>query len=135
MTTHLSLERQQLALQLRARGLSLCQIGPEVGCSRELVRIIASGSPSRSTADPEEISPGPACGGGMCGDRGPAGPCAGADAGGPSAERARARLQSRRRFEAACPQRGSLAFFSARRAGLPRPRLRTDAGCYWSSGA
>jgi DNA-binding NarL/FixJ family response regulator len=37
MVTHLSAEQRQLALRLRARGLSLRQIGPQVGCSHELV--------------------------------------------------------------------------------------------------
>ena len=43
MVTHLTVEQRQLALRLRARGLSLRQIGPQVGCSHELVRIIARG--------------------------------------------------------------------------------------------
>jgi hypothetical protein len=43
MVTHLTAEQRQLALRLRARGLSLRQIGPQVGCSHELVRIIAMG--------------------------------------------------------------------------------------------
>ena len=46
MVTHLSAEQRQLALRLRARGLSLRQIGPQVGCSHELVRIIARGGPA-----------------------------------------------------------------------------------------
>ena len=39
VTHHLTAEQQQLALRLRARGLSLRQIAPQVGCSHELVRI------------------------------------------------------------------------------------------------
>ena len=73
MVTHLSAEQRQLALRLRARGLSLRQIAPQVGCSHELVRIIARGGstqpqrragpwvpgPGRLTlADREEISLG-----------------------------------------------------------------------------
>ena len=47
MVSHLTVEQRQLALRLRARGLSLRQIGPQVGCSHELVRIIARGGPAR----------------------------------------------------------------------------------------
>ena len=39
VTHHLTAEQRQLALRLRARGLSLRQIAPQVGCSHELVRI------------------------------------------------------------------------------------------------
>jgi transposase, IS30 family len=48
MVTHLTVEQRQLALRLKARGLSLREIGREVGCSHELVRIIARGGPARS---------------------------------------------------------------------------------------
>jgi IS30 family transposase len=60
MVTHLSAEQRQLALRLRARGLSLRQIGPQVGCSHELVRIIARGGPSRPLrrVDPWVAGPG-----------------------------------------------------------------------------
>jgi hypothetical protein len=44
MVSHLSVEQRQLALRLRARSLSLRQIGPQAGCSHELVRIIARGA-------------------------------------------------------------------------------------------
>jgi IS30 family transposase len=44
---HLSVEQRQLALRLRARGLSLREIGPQVGCSHELVRVIARQPPRR----------------------------------------------------------------------------------------
>jgi IS30 family transposase len=69
---HLSVEQRQLALRLRARGLSLREIGPQVGCSYELVRIIVRQPPRRpvrrdgwlpgpgrlTVADREEISLG-----------------------------------------------------------------------------
>jgi transposase, IS30 family len=69
---HLTVEQRQLALRLKARGLSLREIGREVGCSHELVRIIARRSPQRpvrqdgwipgpgrlTLADREEISLG-----------------------------------------------------------------------------
>src|SRR5947209_8704400 len=72
MGAHLTLEQRQLALRLKARGLSLRQVGREVGCSHELIRIIARGGwrrpcrtdrwlpgPGRLTlADREEISLG-----------------------------------------------------------------------------
>ena len=32
MVAHLTVEQRQLALQLKARGLSLREIGPQVGC-------------------------------------------------------------------------------------------------------
>jgi hypothetical protein len=41
---HLTAEQRRLALRLRARGLPLREIGPQVGCSHELVRIIAAGA-------------------------------------------------------------------------------------------
>jgi DNA-directed RNA polymerase specialized sigma24 family protein len=47
---HLSVEQRQLALRLRARGLSLREIGPQVGCSRELVRIIVRQPPRQDQA-------------------------------------------------------------------------------------
>ncbi len=50
MVSHLTVEQRQLAPRLKARGLSLRQIGPQVGCSHELVRIIARGSPARPAA-------------------------------------------------------------------------------------
>ena len=34
MVTHLSVEQRQLALRLKARGLPLREIGPQVGCVR-----------------------------------------------------------------------------------------------------
>ncbi len=59
MVTHLTAEQRQLALRLRARGLSLRQIGPQVGCSHELVRIIARGGPRRPQRRVEPWVPGP----------------------------------------------------------------------------
>jgi transposase, IS30 family len=47
MRSHLTAEQRRLALRLRARGLSLREIGPQVGCSHELVRIIARQAPGR----------------------------------------------------------------------------------------
>src|SRR5215467_5705591 len=41
MAPHLTVEQRQLALRLKARDLSLREIGPQAGCSHELVRIIA----------------------------------------------------------------------------------------------
>jgi IS30 family transposase len=72
MPAHLTAEQRQLALRLRARGLSLREIGPQVGCSHELVRVIARQAPRRpvrqdgwvpgpgrlTLADREEISLG-----------------------------------------------------------------------------
>jgi transposase, IS30 family len=72
MPRHLTVEQRQLALRLKARGLSLRQIGPQVGCSHELVRIIVRQAPRRpvrqdgwvpgpgrlTLADREEISIG-----------------------------------------------------------------------------
>src|SRR5215472_12484081 len=47
MRPHLTAEQRRLALRLRAKGLSLREIGPQVGCSHELVRIIARQAPRR----------------------------------------------------------------------------------------
>ena len=46
MVSHLTVEQRQLELRLKARGLSLRRIRPQVGCSHELVRIIARCGPS-----------------------------------------------------------------------------------------
>src|ERR1700741_2499839 len=40
MRPHLTVEQRQLALRLRARGLSLREIGPQVGCSHQGVALI-----------------------------------------------------------------------------------------------
>ena len=72
MPPHLTVEQRQLALRLKARGLSLREIGAQVGCSHEQVRIIAGQAPRRpvrqdgwvpgrgrlTLADREEISIG-----------------------------------------------------------------------------
>jgi IS30 family transposase len=72
MPVHLTAEQRQLALRLKAGGLSLREIGAQVGCSHELVRIIARQGPRRpvrrdgwlpgpgrlTLADREEISLG-----------------------------------------------------------------------------
>ena len=72
MRTHLTVEQRQLALRLSAKGLSLREIGPQVGCSHQGVALIvrrASRRPVRTDgwvpgpgrltlADREEISLG-----------------------------------------------------------------------------
>jgi transposase, IS30 family len=58
MPPHLRVEQRQLALRLRARGLSLRQIGPQVGCSHEIVRVIVRQAPRRPVRD-EGWVPGP----------------------------------------------------------------------------
>ena len=47
MPPHLTVEQRQLALRLKARGWSLREIGPQAGCSHEVVRIIARQGPRR----------------------------------------------------------------------------------------
>ncbi len=59
MVAHLTVEQRQLALRLKARGLSLREIGREVGCSHELVRIIARGGPTRPQRRIDPWAPGP----------------------------------------------------------------------------
>src|SRR2546430_11569765 len=72
MQPHLTVEQRRLALRLRARGLSLREIGPQVGCSHQGVALIvrhASRPPVRcdgwvpgpgrlTLADREEITLG-----------------------------------------------------------------------------
>ncbi|WP_433189744.1 helix-turn-helix domain-containing protein [Actinoallomurus sp. CA-150999] len=51
MRPHLTMEQRQLALRLKARGLSLREIGPQVGCSHQgvalIVRCFPAAGPSR----------------------------------------------------------------------------------------
>ena len=47
MPVHLTAEQRQLALRLKARGLSLREIGSQVGCSHQGVALIAQRSPRR----------------------------------------------------------------------------------------
>jgi transposase, IS30 family len=72
MRPHLTVEQRQLALRLKSRGLSLREIGPQVGCSHQAVALIARHAPRRpvrhdgwvpgpgrlTLADREEISLG-----------------------------------------------------------------------------
>ena len=72
MRVHLTVEQRQLALRLKARGLSLREIGPQVGCSHQGVALVvrqASRRPVRhdgwvpgpgrlTLADREEITLG-----------------------------------------------------------------------------
>ena len=53
MTAHLTMEQRQLARRLSAKGLSLREIGRQVGCSHEIVRSVVrreSKRPVRSDA-------------------------------------------------------------------------------------
>jgi IS30 family transposase len=47
MRAHLTVEQRQLALRLRAKGLSLREIGPQAGCSYQGVALIARYAPRR----------------------------------------------------------------------------------------
>src|ERR1700749_1129825 len=58
MRTHLTGEQRQLALRLRARGLSLREIGPQVGCSHQGVALIVR-SASRRPVRQDGWVPGP----------------------------------------------------------------------------
>jgi len=55
---HLSVEQRQLALRLKARGLSLREIGPQVGCSHQGVALIVRHA-SRRPVHHHEWVPGP----------------------------------------------------------------------------
>src|SRR3954465_7418584 len=62
MTAHLTIEQRQLARRLSGKGLSLREIGRQVGCSHEVVRAVVrreSKRPVRSDAwqpGPERLS-------------------------------------------------------------------------------
>jgi IS30 family transposase len=58
MPVHLTAEQRQLALRLKARGLSLREIGPQVGCSHQGVALIARRSPRRLVRQDRWV-PGP----------------------------------------------------------------------------
>ena len=58
MVSHLTVEQRQLALRLKARGLSLRQIGPQVGCSHAAVALIAGGTQRRPVRQDRWL-PGP----------------------------------------------------------------------------
>jgi helix-turn-helix protein len=55
---HLSVEQRQLALRLKARGLSLREIGPQVGCSHQSVALVVRQS-SRRPVRHDGWLPGP----------------------------------------------------------------------------
>ena len=42
MTAHLTVDQRRLARRLSAKGLSLREIGRQVGCSHEVVRTVVS---------------------------------------------------------------------------------------------
>ena len=72
MSVHLTMEQRQLARRLHAKGLSLREVGRQVGCSHEVVRAVVRRESKRpvrsqpwqpgpgrlSLADREEISLG-----------------------------------------------------------------------------
>ena len=58
MRAHLTVEQRQLALRLKARGLSLREIGPRVGCSHQGVALIVRYAPRRPV-HPDGRVPGP----------------------------------------------------------------------------
>ena len=58
MRAHLSVEQRQLALRLKAGGLSLREIGPQVGCSHQGVALIVR-HPSRRPVRRDGWVPGP----------------------------------------------------------------------------
>jgi transposase, IS30 family len=58
MAVHLTAEQRQLALRLKARGLSLREIGSQVGCSHQGVALIARRSPRRPARQDRWV-PGP----------------------------------------------------------------------------
>ena len=58
MRVHLTAEQRQLALRLKARGLSLREIGPQVGCSHQGVALVVR-QPSRRPVRSDGWVPGP----------------------------------------------------------------------------
>ena len=58
MRAHLTVEQRQLALRLKARGLSLREIGPQVGCSHQGVALVVR-SASRRPVRRDGWVPGP----------------------------------------------------------------------------
>ncbi len=58
MTAHLTMEQRQLARRLHARGLSLREIGRQVGCSHEIVRAVVRRESKRPVRS-ESWQPGP----------------------------------------------------------------------------
>src|SRR5215470_18809119 len=58
MRPHLTSEQRQLALRLHARGLSLREIGPQVGCSHQGVALIVRYAPRRPVPQDAWV-PGP----------------------------------------------------------------------------
>src|SRR5262245_52810656 len=58
MRPHLTVEQRQLALRLKAKGLSLREIGPQVGCSHQCVALIARRA-SRRPVHRDGWVPGP----------------------------------------------------------------------------
>jgi IS30 family transposase len=55
---HLTVEQRRLALRLQARGLSLRQIGPQVGCSHQSVALVVRYAPRRPVPR-DAWAPGP----------------------------------------------------------------------------
>jgi IS30 family transposase len=59
MTAHLTVEQRQLARRLSARGLSLREVGRQVGCSHEVVRAVVRRDSKRPVrSDPWQPGPG-----------------------------------------------------------------------------
>jgi transposase, IS30 family len=58
MGPHLTVEQRQLALRLKARGLSLREVGPQVGCSHQTIALIARYAARRPVRRDEWV-PGP----------------------------------------------------------------------------
>src|SRR5205085_2234469 len=58
MTAHLTMEQRRLAGRLHAKGLSLREIGRQVGCSHEVVRTLV-GRESKRPVRSQPWQPGP----------------------------------------------------------------------------